>query len=110
MKLAFSACPEIVHYFNTGTKSYFQNEQTYQFTELSVSHKMDLFDKLITPILNYASEVWGFDHGKAIERVHLQFCKQIHKVKRSTQNDFVYGELGRIEFQCMRYFNIIIYW
>ena len=32
------------------------------------------------------------------------------KVKRSTQNDFVYGELGRIDFQCMRYFNIIIYW
>ena len=41
---------------------------------------MDLFDKLITPILNYASEVWGFDHGKAIERVHLQFCKHIFKL------------------------------
>lgn len=86
------------------------NKHLYKFTELSVSHKMDLFDKLITPILNYASEVWGFDHGKAIERVHLQFCKQILKVKRSTQNDFVYGELGRIDFQCMRYFNIIRYW
>ena len=83
------------------------NKHLYKFTELSVSHKMDLFDELITPILNYASEVWGFDHGKAIERVHLQFCKQILKVKRSTQNDFVYGELGRIDFQCMRYFNII---
>jgi len=32
------------------------------------------------------------------------------KVKRSTQNEFVYGELGRIDFQCMRYFNIISYW
>ena len=64
---------------------------------------MDLFDKLITPILNYASEVWGFDHGKAIELVHLQ----ILKVKRSTQNDFVYGELGRIDFQCMQYYKIL---
>ena len=71
---------------------------------------MDLFDKLITPILNYASEVWGFDHGKAIERVHLQFCKQILKVKRSTQNECVYGELGRIDFQCMQYLNNIRYW
>ena len=26
---------------------------------------------------------------------------------RSTQNEFVYGELGRIDFQCMRYCNII---
>ena len=66
--------------------------------------------KLITPILNSASEVWVFDHGKAIERVHLQFCKQLLKVKRPTQNEFVYGKLGRIDFQCMRYFNIIRYW
>ena len=40
------------------------NKHIYKVTELSVSHAMDLFDKLITPILNYASEVWGFDHGK----------------------------------------------
>ena len=45
------------------------NKHLYKFTELSVSHKIDLFEKLITPILNYASEVWGFDHGNAIERI-----------------------------------------
>jgi len=52
---------------------YISNKHLYKFTELSVSHKIDLFDKLITPIINYASEVWDFDHGKVIERVHLQF-------------------------------------
>ena len=30
------------------------NTYLYKFTELSVSHEMDLFDKLITPILNCA--------------------------------------------------------
>jgi len=30
------------------------------------------------------------------ERVHLQFCKRLLGVKRCTQNDFVYGELGRM--------------
>ena len=42
-----------------------------KFTDLSVSHMLDLFDKLILPILNYGSEVWGFSKAETIERVHL---------------------------------------
>ena len=30
-----------------------------KFTDLSVFHMLDLFDKLILPILNYGSEMWG---------------------------------------------------
>ena len=29
---------------------------------------------------------------------------------RTTQNDFVYGELGRHTFQIFRYINIVKYW
>lgn len=71
---------------------------------------LDLFDKLISPILNYASEVWGFHPGPAIESVHLKFCKRILGVKNTTQNDFVYGELGRMPLFTGRMFNIIRYW
>ena len=31
-------------------------------------------------------------------------------VKKTTQNDFVYGELGRVNYMTKRYFNIIKYW
>lgn len=55
---------------------------------------MELFDKLVTPILNYGSEVWGFCQAKHIERTHLMFCKQLLGVKTSTQNDFIMGNLG----------------
>ena len=34
----------------------------YHFTELSPKHVLELFDKLITPILCYGSEVWGFSN------------------------------------------------
>ena len=71
---------------------------------------LELFDKLVTPILNYGSECWGFYKSTAIETVHLQFCKKILGVKQSTQNDFVYGELGRIDYQSRRYVTIIKYW
>ena len=32
----------------------------YKFVNINVRHKLDLFDKLIEPILSYGSEVWGF--------------------------------------------------
>ena len=72
---------------------------------------MELFDKLITPILNYASKVWGFKKTNSIERVNLQYCtKKLLGVKKTTQNDFVYGECGPTDFRTRRYLLIIKYW
>ena len=81
-----------------------------KFENLSIEHKFELFDKLITPILNYGSEVWGFSQAKNIERVHLQFAKSLLCVKNTCQNDFIYGELGRISYKTRRIFIIIKYW
>lgn len=86
------------------------NKYLYSFTELKPSHTLELFDKLVSPILNFASEVWGFYKSPSIETVHLQFCKKLLGVKQSTQNDFIYGELGRIDYQSRRYVSIIKYW
>ena len=70
----------------------------YSFTPLKPSHKLDLFDKLVSPILNYASEVCEFHKATSVETVHLQFCKKVLGLKQSTQNDFVYEELGRTDY------------
>ena len=45
----------------------------YKLADLTPKHVLELFDKLVSPILNYSSGVWGFCQGKQIERVHLQF-------------------------------------
>lgn len=82
----------------------------YRFTTLTTSHLIELFDKLILPILNYCSEIWGFVPANIIERVHLQFCKRLLGVKKSTQNDFIYGEFGRTTLIIRRYYIIIKYW
>ena len=39
----------------------------YKFTKLTVSHITELFDKIILPILNYCSEVWGFIQANTVE-------------------------------------------
>ena len=86
------------------------NKYLTKFSNLVPSHVLDLFHKLINPILCYGSEVWSFSKGKNIERVHLQFCKKLSAVKQCTQNDFIYGETGRMPLQLRRYFHIIKYW
>ena len=57
------------------------NKQLNKFTNLTVKHRIDLYDELIYPILSYCSEVWGFVEGTQIERIHMQFCKKLLGVK-----------------------------
>ena len=68
---------------------------------------MKLFDALVKPILLYASEIWEpflnqdydkWDRNK-VEKVHLQFMKQIMGVNRSVTNILVRGELNRHTMQ-----------
>ena len=66
--------------------------------------------KFITPILNYGFEAGGFHSAPNIESVQLSFYKRILKVKKSTQNDFVYGILGQMPMQIHRHCRIIRYW
>ena len=44
--------------------------------------QLDLFDKIVKPILLYGCEVWGVGNNDIVERVHLKFCKIILHVKR----------------------------
>ena len=81
-----------------------------QFVSLKPSHVCDIFDKLIHPILSYGCEVWGVIQGRLVERMHLKFCKQLLGVKKTTQNNFVYGQLDRYPLIVHRQYRIIKFW
>ena len=36
------------------------NSYLYKFTDISPNHRLELFDKLVAPIMNYSAEVWEF--------------------------------------------------
>ena len=71
---------------------------------------LSLFDCYITSILCYASEVWGYIKGKAVERVYVDFCKRLLGIKRSTNNSMMYAELGHVPLRANILFNMIRYW
>ena len=62
---------------------------------LNVETKLNVFDTYVSSVLNYGSEIWGFDLGNDIEKVHVDFCKRILHVKKCTPNYMIYGELDR---------------
>ena len=62
---------------------------------LSVSCQLDLFDKVIIPMLTYGSEIWGYENIDILEKLHVKFCKLLLNLKTSTPNFMLYGELGR---------------
>lgn len=62
---------------------------------LSFDIQLDLFDKIVLPVLLYSCEIWGQENIDVIERVDLRFLKHILNLKSSTPNVMVYGETGR---------------
>ena len=42
---------------------------------LSISCQLDLFDKLVKPILLNGFEIWGYANNDVLEKIHLKFCK-----------------------------------
>ena len=60
-------------------KAIFQlNKYLYKFTQITPKHHIELFDKLIKPILHYGAEIWGFSNAIVLERVQIQFFKNIY--------------------------------
>ena len=77
---------------------------------LSIKCQLELFDKVVKPILLYGCEVWGHGNNAVIERVHLKFCKLLLKLKKSTPDFMVYGELGRYPLDVNIKLRTINYW
>lgn len=68
-----------------------------------------LFDSIVSPVLCYGSEIWGYEFSKVIEKIHSQFCKRYVGLHQNTADFFALSECGRHPLavtymtQCIKY-------
>ena len=98
------------HLSQQALKALFSLSRLFDVVVLDIRDKLKLFDAIISPILNYGSEVWGFHKSPDIERVHLKFLKHILCVRQQTSNAAVYGELARFSMNVLRKIRIVKFW
>lgn len=93
-----------------GRKAAFSVNSNIKSLHLNPESLLSVFDSYIGSVVGYASAVWGFHKGDNCERLHLDYCKRLLGVKKSTCSAMVYTELGRVPLKYVRMFNIIKYW
>ena len=79
---------------NQAQKAMFSVIKKARSLQLPLDVQLHLFHSTVMPIALYGCEVWGYEDCGMVERLHLKFCKYILRVKSSTPNFMVYGELG----------------
>ena len=77
---------------------------------IPVKTAIDLFNTVVTPVLTYGSEVWGFTYRTQIEKVVFNFCKKLLGVGSFCSNQAVLGECGLKPLSYIYMTNCIKYW
>ena len=62
--------------------------------QLPVDLQLQLFHSLVTPILLYGSEVWGYEDVEIVEKLYNKFCRILLHANSGTPLAMLYGELG----------------
>ena len=77
---------------------------------LPVDVTIDMFNKMIVPILTYGCEVWGFTNADIVDRLQLKFLKIVLRLRRSTPSHMIYGETGMYPIALTIKNRIMNYW
>lgn len=69
-----------------------------------------LFDAMVTPILTYSADIWGFKVRDEIENVHIKFCKRVACLHQNVANFFALSECGRLPLSINYKSKCVKYW
>ncbi|XP_033731490.1 uncharacterized protein LOC117321133 [Pecten maximus] len=98
------------HLAEQGRKALFALRSKCNNLNLNIKTMLHLFDTYISSILCYACEVWSTHNALEVEKVHLEFCKILLGVKKSTCNAMIYIELGRLPLKNMQLNRMLKFW
>jgi hypothetical protein len=96
--------------YDRASRAMFALLRTCRQLSLPVDIQIDLFDKMIAPILVYGCEIWGFGSCELAIKLQLRFYKIVFRLKKSTPNIMVFGELGKYPLDVNIKCKMLCYW
>ena len=91
-------------------RALFAIKRKKEMYDLPFDITLDLFDKMIVPILLYGCEIWGFEDVGLIEVFYRKFLKYVLKVNKQTPSCMVYGESGKKPLNIIIKSRMICFW
>ena len=104
----FKEC--IKYLCNQAQRAMFSLLTKARMLQLPLDVQLNLFHSTVLPIALYGCEVWGYEDCGIVERLHLKFCKYILRLKASTPNFMIYGELGEYPVNIIIKTRMISFW
>ena len=84
--------------------------RTFREKIIPIDCQIEMFDKVIEPILLYGCEIWGMENTEKIEQFRLKSLKQILQIRNSTPAYIIYGELGKMPLKTTIKTRMLRFW
>ena len=108
-KLIWTKTKEVLaHQASKAVNRIFQYQRQFGFFQPKDIFK--LFDSIVSPILCYGSEIWGYESSKTIEKIHTRFCKRFVGLHQNTADFLALSECGRYPISITYMSRCIKYW
>ncbi len=84
----------IARNIDKATKALFSLYKMSCKLQLNMVTKIELFERMIVPILVYGCEVWGFEDLEQVHVFQRKFLRKLMFLSNGTPNAMVLGEFG----------------
>jgi hypothetical protein len=81
--------------FNRASRAMFALLKKCNRLSLPLELSVDLFDKIVLPVMSYGCEVWGLAIKDYAQKLQVKFYKILLHLRQSTPSCMVFGEVGR---------------
>ena len=78
--------------------------------DLPLDLQLDLFDKCVSPILLFGSEIWAHENLSLCDKLQLRYLKIILNVNKSTSNVMILGEVGQFPISIQAKCRQLCFW
>jgi hypothetical protein len=96
--------------YDKGSRAMFALVKKCRSLKLPIDVQIELFDRMIVPILLYGCEVWSPTMTNLASKLQIRFYKIILRLNKSTPTSMIYGELGQFPLEVQAKSRLLNYW